>query len=261
MKKIYFLSGLARSGSTLLGSILNQHPEIYVSPTSPVADIIFSLEKSVREAHVRYTFDFDKVFANQSKAILYASYDHIEKPIIFDKHRGWPRNRAIAQTCIENDFKGIITYRPTPEIIVSFIKLFNKDPNNWIDNTLRKEGRPINNRNRADYLWRYYMQDPHNSVAYGLQHHPDKLLPLSYDQIVLDTKNSLQKIENFFGISGIKDLHLDSIENTCAESKDESWGVKDLHTIRPMINKTSDDAVEVLGKELFDYYSKFDFKL
>ena len=38
MKNFIMLSGLPRSGSTVLSSLLNQHPDIFVSTTSPLAD-------------------------------------------------------------------------------------------------------------------------------------------------------------------------------------------------------------------------------
>ena len=40
MKTFYFLAGLPRSGSTVLASILNQNPEVYVTPTSPMLDLL-----------------------------------------------------------------------------------------------------------------------------------------------------------------------------------------------------------------------------
>ena len=42
-KRVYFLSGLPRSGSTLLANILAQHPEIYVTPTSGIVDMLVNV--------------------------------------------------------------------------------------------------------------------------------------------------------------------------------------------------------------------------
>lgn len=102
------------------------------------------------------------------------------------------------------------------------------------------------------------MNDPHTSTLHGLAYHRDKLLTISYNEIVTDTSNVLAKIGTFFDINGLENISLDNIENTCAESKDQAWGVKDLHTIRPVIQKTSDDPIKYLGQELVDYYSQFD---
>ncbi len=57
MKTLYFLGGLPRSGSTLLGSLLNQHPDIYVSPTSPLGDVVTDIEKSFNRVDEQFTFD------------------------------------------------------------------------------------------------------------------------------------------------------------------------------------------------------------
>jgi sulfotransferase len=261
LKTIFFLSGLARSGSTLLGSILNQHNQIHVTPTSPTLDLICMLESNFGTLNNQYTFDSESVSRKVITSIFDSSYTHTNKPYIFDKHRGWPRNLSVAQSFIYNEFKGIVTYRPVPEIITSFIKLFDKDPYNFVDAKLTKDRKPINTRNRADYLWRYYMVDPQQSTMYGLQFHRDKLLPLSYDEIVLDTKSALSKIQKFFNISGVADLEISDINNTCAEAHDAAWGVKDLHTIRPRIEKTSNDARQVLGNELYEFYSTFNLKI
>ena len=40
MKKIYFLSGLPRSGSTVLAAILSQHPSLHASSTSGLLDML-----------------------------------------------------------------------------------------------------------------------------------------------------------------------------------------------------------------------------
>tara|TARA_B100001094_G_C18131979_1_gene772800 strand:- start:403 stop:528 length:126 start_codon:yes stop_codon:yes gene_type:complete len=41
MKKIFFISGLPRSGNTLLSSLLNQNPDITVSGQSIIPEIFF----------------------------------------------------------------------------------------------------------------------------------------------------------------------------------------------------------------------------
>lgn len=259
-KRIFFLAGLARSGSTLLGSILNQHADVHVTPTSPVLDIVCTVDGCFANLQTQYTYDDKAMRHNVTAKVLEGVYANIAKPVVFDKHRGWPRNISIAQTFIP-DFKGIVTYRPIPEILTSFIKLFDKDSSNFVDAHLAKDRRPINNRNRADYLWRFYMQDPYNSTVSGLANYGDRILPISYSSIVDDTRESLAKIEDFFGVSNLKDLPLAGITNTCAEAKDEAWGVKDLHTIRPDILATSDDPVGTLGQELVEFYSNFNLKI
>ena len=64
MKQVHFLSGLARSGSTLLGSIVSQHPQIHVTPTSPLLDLLNYVNQALNTVEQQYTFDFDTVSTN-----------------------------------------------------------------------------------------------------------------------------------------------------------------------------------------------------
>ena len=57
MKDIFFLSGLPRSGSTLLGSILGQNPSFFVTPTSPLLDLLCFTNEAFNKLEKRYTFD------------------------------------------------------------------------------------------------------------------------------------------------------------------------------------------------------------
>ena len=43
MKEIFFLEGLPRAGNTLLGSILNQNPDIAVTANSITPDILYNI--------------------------------------------------------------------------------------------------------------------------------------------------------------------------------------------------------------------------
>ena len=45
-KTYHFLSGLPRSGNTLLSAILNQNPDIYSSPLSPVSGFMWDYRSS-----------------------------------------------------------------------------------------------------------------------------------------------------------------------------------------------------------------------
>jgi hypothetical protein len=47
MKKIYFLSGLPRSGSTVLAALLQQHPEMHTTATSGLLDMLVGTFRGV----------------------------------------------------------------------------------------------------------------------------------------------------------------------------------------------------------------------
>ena len=55
-RKFHFISGLPRSGSTLLAAILNQNPRFRAGMTSPLADIMGVV---IAEASSKNYFSFD----------------------------------------------------------------------------------------------------------------------------------------------------------------------------------------------------------
>ena len=50
-KTYFFLSGLPRSGITLLGAILEQNPDIYVGATSPVLEFLVNFDNTFKFAY------------------------------------------------------------------------------------------------------------------------------------------------------------------------------------------------------------------
>lgn len=259
MKQYYFLSGIARSGSTLLGSILNQNPEFYVSPTSPLLDLYCLTEESIHKLTSQYTFDLNTVSQNIHKSLHHSFYYNIDKPYIFDKHRGWPRNINTVKNIITQDPKVICTYRPIAENIVSFLKLANKDPNNFIDKSLRQYGREINLKNRAMCTWEHFSADPFYSMADGLKNNRKYILVINYHDLVVQPEVELNRIYDFLELPRFDHIY-NNIENTCTED-DMNWGMKNLHNIRPNLEKTSDDPLEVLGEKLFEYFDNIDKQL
>jgi sulfotransferase len=260
MQQLFFLSGIARSGSTLLGSMLNQNPDIYVSPTSPLMDIFCLTELAYDKLAVQYTYDKKTSIDDLHRVLAPTFYKHIDKPYVFDKHRGWPKNIPQIKTYVDENPKVVCTYRPIADSICSFLKLISNDPNNSVDQDLRKRGLDCNTYNRAMMLWYNYASDPYHSLQYGLANHRKNILVVEYDDIINNPQNELDRVYDFLGIPKFQHT-FDNIVNTCAETKDEMWGFKDLHEIRPSISKTSNDPKVVLGRELMDFFKKFDDEL
>ena len=108
-------------------------------------------------------------------------------------------------------------------------------------------------------LWESYIRDPWESLQIGMKNYKENLYFLQYDDLVQSPQDTINKIYDFLEINKY-DHKFDSITNTCGEAKDTAWGLKDLHTIRGKLEKTSDSAQEVLGENLCKYFSQFDIK-
>ena len=82
MNTLHFISGLPRSGSTLLSGILSQNPDFHASMSSPVSSLINgSLEMTGAGSEFYNFFDEEKRM-RIAKAILEAYYADNDKPVI-----------------------------------------------------------------------------------------------------------------------------------------------------------------------------------
>lgn len=253
------MSGLPRTGSTLLGSILGQNPGVHVTPTSPLCPLLVDIDQSLYKLHDQHTFDTVGTHDRVCHAVVDAYYANIKEPIIFDKHRWWPDNVEGIKAYINPNPRIICTVRPIAEIITSFIVLADKDENNFIDRHLRDIAEPINNYSRARLLWHNYIKTAYDFVQSGMTTHRENLMFVDYRDIVFHPDKTLKRIYDFCGMEPFQHKKT-NIKNFCAEDKDEAWGMKNLHTIRPVLGMKSASPSEYLPKDAIEYFSQFDVR-
>jgi len=260
MERIHFLSGMQRSGSTLLACLLNQHPKIHATATSPLLDVIHAAGFKLEECTSQFTFDHKTISKQITKGIINSFHENIEKPIVIDKHRGWP---ATIKLILEEygEPKVLCTNRSVPEIITSFIKLIEKNNslNNSIDKDIRSSGLPISINNRADYLFNAFVDYPRMTIVNSLKEYGNYIHIVEYNDIINSPQETMNQVYQFLEIESFNH-NFNQIENVCKEEKDDAWGIENLHIIRSKLQKTSTPPEEVLGKELTEYYRQFDVK-
>lgn len=255
------LSGLPRSGSTVLTSLLNQHPKVYATTTSPVLGMALNFYQNWENQTTTQVKDKNE---QQRKdmvgAMIKTAHSYINKPMVVDKNRGWPKNVKLVSELIGKPIKMICTVRNIPDILASFVTLSNKNlKDNFVDNALRQSGFTINNTNRCRFLWRSgVVGESYQAFKSGWNYDKSLMLILEYEDIVTNPLEVMKKIEDFIGI----ECHEYDINNLKPmDEKDENHGMKGLHDIRPVIKKTSKPPEQIIGKELTDLYNnmKLDF--
>jgi sulfotransferase len=94
-RRLVFLAGLPRSGSTLLANILAQHTQLHATATSPLYPLFEKLRatwSSEVTALAQMDPDFEQVYARlvrSTRAFMQAWSADTPKPVTVDKHRGW----------------------------------------------------------------------------------------------------------------------------------------------------------------------------
>lgn len=249
--RFFFLSGLPRSGSTLLGSLVGQRPDFTVTPTSPVLDLLCATNDTFKKLNIQYTFDWETKTTNVYASIIDGYFKDIGTPYILDKHRGYPRNVVPLKMFFSPEPKILCTVRPIADVISSYISLINKNGNedNFVDEALARKGLATTTENRANILWEDFLRDSVESLRVGIANHRENLHLVHYDKLMASPKETMESIYEFFGVEGFPH-DFDKIENRCAEDKDHAWGLRNLHKIRGSLKKTSVPARKVLGKYL-----------
>lgn len=95
-KNIIYVTGLARSGSTLLCQLLAQHPEVYsTAASSPLCHAINNLRRQLSDDTfllAQLDNDFDLVYrrlTNAYRGFIDGWFAETDKQWVVDKNRGW----------------------------------------------------------------------------------------------------------------------------------------------------------------------------
>lgn len=122
MKKFFYVSGLPRSGSTLLMNILHQNDKFCVSKgTSGLHDVLFGIRNQYDNL-IEHRAEKPSIDYNRLKRILHStqqSYYDTDKPYIVDKGRGWLSLVEMMKFINDDDIKIITPVRDITEILAS----------------------------------------------------------------------------------------------------------------------------------------------
>jgi hypothetical protein len=143
-KNFFYLTGMFRCGNTLLTSILNQNPNIYLTPNSLTPDILWRIYNLKNEQLYQEQKDY-KSLKNVLKSVLHSYYkDRKEKYIIERGPWGTPANYDMLNEIGMFPAKFIVLIRPLKEIIASFCRIVKPDsPIGYIEYLLNEEIGPI----------------------------------------------------------------------------------------------------------------------
>lgn len=228
MEQFVALSGLPRTGSTLLSSILSQNPLIHAEGNSAVCQLMWDTQQSVSNSEQIKASKKD-VGHNLVKSIPHTYYADVTKSIVVDKCRSWtlPANMSILKRYFDNKPKVIVLVRPLVEIIASFMAL--RKTNGWtnIEAGLLDDGSEPIMRSLAGVEW-------------ARKNNNGEFLFVTYDQLVDDTQISLDRIYHHCGWQPFTH-NLDNIVNRYQEN-DDVYGLAGQHDIRPQISRRTIDV-------------------
>jgi len=228
-KNYFFLSGLPRTGSTLLCSILAQNSDIHTEGLSPVCETIWNLYNNNYNSDTNQWSDHliscNRIHSieNTLKNIINLYYFDIDKKYIFDKCRTWtlPGNVNLIKKYITEQPKIIVLLRPLEEIISSFAKL--QKINNWNEDDIKEQ-----------MNWDEY--DPIiRGIISAKENNNGEFIFITYDDIVFNTQKTLNKIYDFCQLP-LFEHSLKNIKKPFYQN-DIVYNMIGLHEVRKNIEK------------------------
>ena len=259
-KNFYFMSGLPRSGSTLLSSILNQNPRFYSGPSSPVVATMIALENQ---------FSNDELFLGYPKpeqakeiiaSVLPQYYSDRKEPVIFDKNRSWTVRMNYIPGYFDIQPKVICPVRDTAEILTSFISMMRRNPYevngkiNFIDEMLVKNNIPLTDDNRCEFI-----ASPNGILGQSveglrkalMEGYDNSIHLVEYRDLVNNQKENVEKIYEFLG-EELFEHDFNKLDNINRENDAQIYGFADMHDVRPTLEYVSKNPEDVLSPEILE---------
>ena len=267
MKEFFFLAGMQRSGATVLSAILNQNPDVWVSPASPLFRMMLTQTQSHNELE---NIDYSRSAAidDTIATIPHAFYQDKSAKYIIDKNLNWPNPLGVEliNRYITKDIKIICPVRNVLDVIVSFDTIVNAHPdskNNQMDEQVLAStysNLPLADR-RADFLMRH-----DKDIALSLNFMRHALIPeyrhifhfVDYDDLINNPEKEINKIYAFLEIEKYNHKFT-NIKDRSGISEKSLTGIKNLHKIRPKLEKKSRRPEDVFLPETLRRYSGLEF--
>lgn len=253
----HFISGLPRSGSTLLAALLRQNPRFHAGMTSPVGSLFSALLGQFSAGS-----EFGPVITQEQRkrllAGLFSNYyaEQAGKDIVFDTNRQWcarlpalmdlfPQAKVIA--CVRNVAWVMDSlerlYRANP---YENTKLFDDDVER---NTVYSRVDTLAQRNRlVGFAWAALKES-----YYG--EHSRSLLVVDYDLLTQAPEKVLRLVYDFIEVPwyqhDFNNVHYDAPEF------DQALGLAGLHRVRPQV--AAQARRTILPPDLFQQYSALSF--
>jgi sulfotransferase len=238
IKNFMGLSGLPRTGSTLLSAILSQNPEIHAEGNSAVCQLMWDAQCSIYGTCNEQLTASNRLDTGIEliKNIPNIYYKDITASTVIDKCRSWtlPDNMGMLTRYFEHKPKVLVLERPLVEIVRSFVAL--RQANNY-------QGDP--EEGLLD-TWSEPIMRSYEGVKWAKSNNNGEFLFVQYNDLINNTKSTINTIYEFCKLESFEH-DFNNIVNKHPEN-DEVYGMLGQHDIRPTINKRDLDVK--LSKEI-----------
>jgi sulfotransferase len=250
-KGVHLISGLPRSGSTLLAAILRQNPRFHAGMSSPVGSLFMALQGAMSKRNEAAVF-IDEAQKRKLLQGIFDNYYHAIHPakLVFDTNRAWcSKLPTLAQ--LFPAAKVICCVRHVPWIMDSIERLIRRNAFELsgifgyeASNTVYTR---VNRLALNDGLVGFAM-DALREAYWGED--AGRLILVGYEALAKRPEQTLRQLYEFLGEPWFSH-DFDNVEYE-ADEFDLALGTPSLHRVRRKVEWI--DRTTVLPPELFDRF-------
>jgi len=255
-KTFHFISGLPRSGSTLLAAILRQNPRIHAAMTSPVGSLFTSLHTTMGQNNEYSEFIDERQRERMLRGVFDLYYQDFPQDLIVDTNRLWCARLPLL-TRLFPDAKVLCTVRNLAWIMDSVERLVRKNaiiPSKLFNgpaesDTVYHRVEALASRDRFVGFSYYALKEAFYSPE--ARH----LLIIDYDLLAQAPEKVITLVYQFLG----EPAFAHDFENLDYQEPmfDARLGMSGLHEVKRKVALRTRQTV--LPPDLFKQYSQLDF--
>jgi sulfotransferase len=255
MKDFYFISGLPRSGSTLISAILRQNPDFYADISSPVQNLVSSTINVITGSESNHLIDEDKR-KHILKSIFNAFYEDVVPKTVFDTNRAWTSKTSLLKDLYPQT-KIICCVRDLPWILDSFERISAKNSLYGASLTDDEARQTVTTRCDAlmDVKKEGQVVKPYYFLEEGLLLNPDMIMLVEYEDLCKNPESVMRGVYEFIN----KPYFDHDFKNVEYENEvfDKALNMKSLHTVRKEI--TWQERPSIVPKSVWEKYGGKEF--
>lgn len=255
-RHFHFISGLPRSGSTLMGAILRQNPRFHASMSSPVAALFEGVLAQVSVGSEISTMVDDAQRARLLRGLFDSYYAKFDQPVIFDTNRAWTAQLPALMRLFP-EAKVICCVRDLSWIMDSLERQFrgNAFENTRLFNspaeraTVYSRVETLAHANRlVGFPWHALREGCYSEFA-------ERLVIVEYDLLSHRPHDVFKLLYQFLDEEPYKH-DFDNVEYD-APQFDAQFGLDGLHRVHPKVEPRSRETI--LPPDLFQRYAQLAF--
>lgn len=248
-KSFYFVSGLPRAGSTLLCNLLAQNPRFHATHTSGCMDVMFGVRNNWGKLIEHQAHPEPTKLTQVLRGILEAYYSDVDKPVVFDKCRGWLSLLEMAEEVLGRQVKVLVPVRDLRDVLASFETLWRRRASSG---QLPGEPEHYFQFQTAHGRCEFWMRpDQPVGLAYNRLHdaiqrgYGERLHFVRFEQLTQDPQRVMRGAYSFLGEPWFEH-NFEYVEQVTRED-DRIYGFGGLHAIRPRVEPVPPRWPNVLG--------------